>query len=110
MARQRKTKKQRPSFGVPKEIILLTGEDVWPFTFTSEGGGGGCGKIPMTSEAALEDVQARIFTDLADHTRTHHGVEIEVAWSLLPPDAWVGRVRRAATVEPAAPRAAPEAG
>ncbi|MET9463834.1 hypothetical protein ABZY44_03235 [Streptomyces sp. NPDC006544] len=110
MARRSRTREQRPAFGIPKEVILLTGTDVWPFTVVCEGWGGGCGKIRMTSDASPEDVQNRVFTELADYTRTHHGVEIEVAWSVLPPDSWVGHMRRVVTEEPVPPRATPEAG
>ncbi|MFJ5850873.1 hypothetical protein [Streptomyces sp. NPDC092903] len=70
-----------PSFGIPKEIILLTGQDVWPYTFIADDSGGGCSKVPMPAGAALEDVQTAIFTQLADLTRIFHGVEIDVEWS-----------------------------
>ncbi|MFD8292419.1 hypothetical protein ACFV2B_29925 [Streptomyces lavendulae] len=110
MARRPKTKKKRPSFGIPREIILLTGQDVWPYTFIAEDSGGGCGKVPMPADAALEDVQTAIFMQLADYTRTVHGVEIDVEWSSLPPDSWVGRIRRVVTEEPAPPGVAPEVG
>lgn len=97
-------------FGIPKEIILLTGQDVWPYTFIADDSGGGCGKVPMPADAAHEDVQTAIFTQLADLTRIFHGVEIDVAWSSLTPDSWVGHIRRVTTVEPAPPGAAPEVG
>ncbi|APU44064.1 hypothetical protein BSL84_34105 [Streptomyces sp. TN58] len=110
MARRPKTKTKRPSFGIPREIILLTGHDVWPYTFIADNAGGGCGKVPMPASAALEDVQTAIFTQLADHTRILHGVEIDVEWSSLTPDSWVGHIRCVTTEEPAPPGAAPEVG
>lgn len=110
VARRPKTKKKRPSFGIPREIILLTGHDVWPYTFIADDSGGGCGKVPMPASAALEDVQMAIFTRLADHTRTLHGVEIDVEWSSLTPDSWVGHIRRVTSEEPAPPGVAPEVG
>lgn len=106
VARRSKTKKKRPSFGIPKEIILLSGQDVWPFTFVARGWGGGCGKVPMPADAALQDVQTAIFTSLADYTRTAHGVEIDVEWSSLTPDSWVGHFRQVTAEEPAPPEAA----
>ena len=92
MARRHKTKKKRPPFGIPREIILLSGQDVWPYTFIADDSGGGCGKVAMPTDAALEDVQAAVFTPLADLTRTFHGVEIGIAWFPLTPDSWVGRI------------------
>lgn len=97
MARRPKTKKKRPPFGIPREIILLSGRETWPYTFIADGSGGGCGKVPLPADAALEDVQAAIFTQLADHTRTLHGVEIDVVWSSLTPDSWVGHIQRVTT-------------
>ncbi|MFF4364592.1 hypothetical protein [Streptomyces sp. NPDC001594] len=110
MARRPKTKKKRPPFGIPKEIILLTGQGVWPYTFIADDSGGGCGKVPMPADAALEDGQTAIFTQLADLTRIFHGVEIDVEWSSLTPDSWVGHIRRVTTEEPAPPGAVPEVG
>lgn len=66
--RAAQTKKKRPPFGIPKEIILLAGQDVWPYTFTADDSGGGCGKVPMPAAAAPEAVQTAIFTQLADVT------------------------------------------
>ncbi|MFD0125389.1 hypothetical protein [Streptomyces virginiae] len=96
MPRRPRTKKQRPPFGIPREIVLLAGrDDVWPYTFVADGaGGGGCGKVAMPGDAAVEDVQAAVFAPLADLARTLHGVEIGVTWSVLTPDAWVGHVGR----------------
>ncbi|MFE9560174.1 hypothetical protein ACFYM0_03615 [Streptomyces sp. NPDC006487] len=82
--------------GIPKEIVLLTvGEGVWRYTFIADeaGGLGGCGRVPVRSDATVEDAQAMIFRQLADLTRTLHGVEIDVAWSAQAPDSWVGHVR-----------------
>ncbi|THA74878.1 hypothetical protein [Streptomyces sp. A0592] len=110
MARRPKTEKKRPSFGIPKEIILLTGHDVWPYTFIADDSGGGCGKVPMPAGAALEDVQTAVFTQFADLTRIFHGVEIDVEWSSLTPDSWVGHIRRVITEELVPPGAAPEVG
>lgn len=101
MARRPKVKKNRPPFGIPREIILLARQDAWPYTFTADDSGGGCGKVSMPLDAAVEDVQAAVFTPLADLTRTFHGVDIEVAWSSLTPDSWVGRIRHAAVTAPA---------
>ncbi|MEU6163572.1 hypothetical protein [Streptomyces tanashiensis] len=81
------------------EIILLTGRDEWPYRFNADDGGGGCGKIPMPADAVLEDVQGAIFTSLADLTRTFHGVEIDIAWSPLTSNSWVGRISSTATAE-----------
>ncbi|MCX4719137.1 hypothetical protein OG818_25680 [Streptomyces virginiae] len=95
MPRRPRTKKQRPPFGIPREIVLLAGrDDVWPYTFVADGAGGGCGKVAMPGDAAVEDVQAAVFAPLADLARTLHGVEIGVTWSVLTPDAWVGHVGR----------------
>lgn len=110
VARRPKTKKKRPSFGIPREAILLTGQDAWPYTFIADDSGGGCGKVPLPADAALEDVQTAIFAQLADLTRTLHGVEIDVEWSSLTPDSWVGHIRRVTTEEPAPPGAIPEVG
>ncbi len=110
VARRPKTKKKRPPFGIPKEIILLTGQDVWPYTFIADDSGGGCGKVPMPADAAPEEVQTAIFTHLADLTRIFHGVEIDVEWSSLTPDSWVGHIRRVTAEEPAPPGAVPEVG
>ncbi|QES10973.1 hypothetical protein DEJ44_35325 [Streptomyces venezuelae] len=110
MARRPKTKKKRPPFGIPKEIILLTGRDVWPYTFIADDSGGGCGKVPVPADATLEEVQTAIFTPLADLTRIFHGVEIEVEWSSLTSDSWVGHIRRVTVEEHAPPGAVPEAG
>ncbi|MFD4245996.1 hypothetical protein ACFWP3_31040 [Streptomyces sp. NPDC058525] len=96
MARRPKPKKKRPALGIPSEIILLTGQGVWPYTFLADDGLGGCGKVAMPSEAAVEEVQAALFTPLADLARTHHGIELGAAWSSLTHDSWVGRVRRVA--------------
>ncbi|WP_251072283.1 hypothetical protein [Streptomyces sp. ISL-43] len=64
-ARRHETKKKRP-----REIILLSGQDVWPYTFIADDSVGGCGKVAMPIDAPLEDVQAAVFTPLADLTRT----------------------------------------
>ncbi|MFZ3500345.1 hypothetical protein ACODT5_45240 [Streptomyces sp. 5.8] len=98
VARRRRTKK-KPPFGIPREIILLTGRDEWPYTFIADDAGGGCGKIPMPADAALEDVQAAVVTSLADLTRTFHSVEIDIAWSPLTPNSWVGRISSIAAAE-----------
>jgi hypothetical protein len=83
VARRSKTKK-RPSFGIPREIILLTGQDVWLYTFRADDSGGGCGKVAMPSDTAVEEVQAAVFTSLADIIPTLHDVGIEIVWSSLP--------------------------
>ncbi|MCY0931663.1 hypothetical protein OTB20_36885 [Streptomyces sp. H27-H1] len=96
MAIRPETKKKRSTFGIPKEIVLLAaGEGVWRYTFSADdaGGLGGCGRVPVRSDATVEDAQAVIFRQLADLTRTVHGVEIDVAWSSLAPDSWAGHVR-----------------
>lgn len=110
VARRPKTKKKRPPFGIPKEIILLTGQDVWPYTFIADDAGRGCGKVPVPADATLEEVQTAIFTQLADLTRIFHGVEIEVEWSSLTSDSWVGHIRRVTVEDQAPPDAVPEAG
>ncbi|MFD7082979.1 hypothetical protein [Streptomyces sp. NPDC059918] len=110
MTRRTKTKKKRPPFGIPKEIILLTDQDEWPYRFIADDSGGGCGKAPMPADASLEDVQTAIFTQLADLTRMFHGVEIDIEWSSLTPDSWVGHIRPVTTEEPALPGAVPEVG
>ncbi|WP_237292428.1 MULTISPECIES: hypothetical protein [Streptomyces] len=97
-------------FGIPKEIILLTGQDVWPYTFIADDSGGGCGKVPVPADAASEEVQTAIFTHLADLTRIFRGVEIDVEWSSLTPDSWVGHIRRVTAEEPAPPGAVPKVG
>ncbi|MFE6850011.1 hypothetical protein ACFVDH_04355 [Streptomyces sp. NPDC057674] len=104
------TKKKRPPFGIPKKIILLTGQDVWPYTFIADDSGGGCGRIPMASDADPEGVQTTIFTQLADLTRILHNIESEVEWSSLTPDSWVGHIRRVTAEEPSLPGAVPEVG
>lgn len=101
VARRLKTTKKRPPFGIPREIILLSGQDVWPYTFVADDSSGGCGKVPIPSDAAVEDVQAAVSTLVADLTRSLHGVEIDVAWSSLTPDSRVGRIRHIAVAEPA---------
>ncbi|WP_272255328.1 hypothetical protein [Streptomyces xanthophaeus] len=110
MARRRRTKKQRPTFGIPREAVLMAAQDAWPYTFVADDLSGGCGKVPMPSDAALEDVQAAVSALLTDYTRSCHGVEIAVAWSPLTPDSWVGRVSRVATDATPPRRAVPEAG
>ncbi|MFF6776944.1 hypothetical protein ACFY8W_25815 [Streptomyces sp. NPDC012637] len=107
MARRPKT---RAPFGIPKEIILLTRQDVWPYTFIADDSGGGCGKVPMPPDAPPEEVQTAIFTQLADLTRIFHDVEIDVEWSSLTPDSWVGHIRRVSAEEPAPPVVVPEVG
>ena len=109
MARRPKTKRKRPFFGIPRKIILPTWHDARPYTFIADDSGDGCGNVPM-SGAALEDVRTVIFTQLAEHTRTLHGVEIDFEWSSLTPDSWVGHIRCVTTEEPAPPGAAPEVG
>ncbi|MFF4161380.1 hypothetical protein [Streptomyces sp. NPDC001678] len=101
MVRRPKTKKKRPAPGMPKEIILLAGQEAWVYTFTADDAGDGCGKVAMPSGAAIEDVQAAVCTSLASLTGTLHGVDIDVAWSCLTPGSWVGRVWHVAVVEPA---------
>ncbi|NEB06559.1 hypothetical protein, partial [Streptomyces sp. SID13726] len=96
--------------GIPKEIILLTGQDVWPYTFIADDSGGGCGKVPMPADAALGEVQTAIFTQLADLTRIFHDVEIDVEWSSLTLDSCVGHIRRVTEEEPAPRGAVPEVG
>ncbi|MEU8777111.1 hypothetical protein [Streptomyces sp. NPDC048606] len=92
--RAKTTKTKRPPFGIPREIVLMAGrDDEWPYTFRADGSGGGCGKLRMPTDAAVEDVQRAASATLADLTRTHHGVDIDVEWSPLPPDAWAGRIR-----------------
>ncbi|OKI25533.1 hypothetical protein A6A28_20005 [Streptomyces sp. CB03578] len=92
VVRRRETRKKRAPFGVPREVILLSGRDVWPYTFIADDSRGGCGKVAMPADAAIEDVQAAVFTRLADLARAFHGVEIGIVWSPLTPDSWVGRV------------------
>ncbi|MFJ9343759.1 hypothetical protein ACIRP0_31430 [Streptomyces sp. NPDC101733] len=103
MARRPKIKKNRPPFGIPREVILLRGQDVWPYTFITDDSDGGCGKVAMPSDAAVEDVQAALCTSLADLTRTLHGVDIDVAWLPLPTNSWVGQIRHLVVAEPARP-------
>ncbi|GAA2625395.1 hypothetical protein GCM10010425_22240 [Streptomyces spororaveus] len=77
---------------MPREIILLKGQnDVWPYRFVGDDSGG-CGKVTMPSGAVVDDVQAAVVTPLADLARTLHGCEIDVTWSVLTPDSWVGEV------------------
>ncbi|MGW9438640.1 hypothetical protein [Streptomyces sp. NPDC055607] len=108
--RDDKTKKKRPPLGIPKEIILLTGQDLWPYTFIADDSGGGCSKLPMPADATPEEVQMAAFTQLADLTRIFHGVEIGVDWCSLTPNSWVGRIRRVTQQQPALPGAVPETG
>ncbi len=112
MARRPQAKKQKPHFGIPREIVLLAGrDDVWPYKVVADEVGGGCGRVVMPGDAAVEDVQAAVFTPLADLARSLHGVEIGVTWSVLTPDAWVGQVRRdVATADPAPTDGVPEGG
>lgn len=101
VARRRRTKK-KPPFGIPTEIILLTGRGEWPYTFVADGASGGCGKISMPTDTALADVQAAAFRPLADLTRTFHGVELDIEWSDLTSGSWVGRISSTAPPEPSA--------
>lgn len=78
---------------------MLTGRDEWPYTFVADGASGGCGKVPMPSDAAAVDVQAAVFTTLAGLTRSCHGVEIDIAWASLTTDSWVGRITSQAAPE-----------
>ncbi|MER6917250.1 hypothetical protein ABT354_36885 [Streptomyces sp. NPDC000594] len=107
--------RKRPPFGIPREIILLAGRlptgrelagresagrAVWPYTFRADGSGGGCGKVVLPSDTPVEQVQAAVFASLAETTRTLHDVGIDVVWSSLADDSWVGRIRCAAVEEP----------
>lgn len=69
--------------------------------FIADDSGDGCGNVAMPADAAFEDVQAAVFTPLADLTRTLYGVDVQVAWSSLTPGWWVGRIRHVAVTEPA---------
>ncbi|MFJ3222782.1 hypothetical protein ACIPJS_05380 [Streptomyces sp. NPDC086783] len=91
MVRRRRTKK-RPAFGIPSEVILLRGREGWPYAFGAHDARGGCGKAPMAADSAPEDVRAAVSAQLADLIRTLHGVEIDVVWSPLTSDSWVGRI------------------
>ncbi|MFD5143030.1 hypothetical protein [Streptomyces sp. NPDC058401] len=74
--RRPKTKKKSASLGIPREIVLVSAaEGVWPYAFTTDGAGGACGRVPVPADASVEDVQAAILRQLADLTRTLHGVE-----------------------------------
>ncbi|MFB9435758.1 hypothetical protein [Streptomyces showdoensis] len=93
VARRSKARK-KPSLGVPREIILLTGAKEWPYTVAADDGSGVCGKVPLPCDALPEDVQERVFTPLAELTRAWHGIDIDVTWSPLTQDSWVGRITR----------------
>ncbi|MGW8777091.1 hypothetical protein ACWGNM_03345 [Streptomyces sp. NPDC055796] len=103
MARRTRSKKKGSPFGIPRVIILLAGDGVWPYTFTADDSRGGCGKVASPADAAVEDVQRTLFTQLAELTRTFHGVEIDVAWSSLAPDSWAGHVRCVTRTDPPPP-------
>lgn len=79
----------------------MTGQDAWAYTFRADDASGACCKIAMPPHTPVEEVQAAVFAALADITRTIHNAEIEVEWSSLRHDSWVGRIRRASAAVPA---------
>ncbi|MFE9636110.1 hypothetical protein [Streptomyces sp. NPDC006463] len=88
----RREKKKRPSFGLPKGIVLLATPDGWRHSVLTVEGGMLCGRL---SEELLdpEVAQTAAATMLKELARDFHDTTVEVTWDpRQEPWAWTGQV------------------
>ncbi|MFJ5832109.1 hypothetical protein [Streptomyces sp. NPDC093089] len=97
VVRRKKVRKQRPSFGVPAEILLMVTSTGWVSSFRTVEGGLVCGRLDLPVHADPQDARDRAAANVAAVTRAVHGFDVEVTWEEpLEPWAWNARVARVA--------------
>ncbi|MFF9819404.1 hypothetical protein [Streptomyces sp. NPDC014006] len=90
MAKRRNAK--RPSFGLPKAIVLLGTPDGWRHSVLNAEGGMFCGRLSseLLDPAVALPAAARMVKELA---RDFHGTSVEVTWDpRQEPWSWTGQV------------------
>ncbi|MDX3531351.1 hypothetical protein P1P75_34395 [Streptomyces sp. ID05-39B] len=94
MVRRKKEKKKRPTFGMPKGIVLLATPDGWRHGVLTVEGGMLCGRltdVPINADPhEARTAAALMVTGLA---RDFHGTDVEVTWGPpQEPRSWTGQV------------------
>ncbi|MFI8320603.1 hypothetical protein [Streptomyces sp. NPDC085529] len=97
MTRRKKDRKRRPTFGVPKGIVLLATPEGWRMSVLTVEGGMLCGGLGVSIGADPQAARLAAAGKVAELAREFHSTDVEVRWD--PPQepwSWTAQVTLAA--------------
>ncbi|MEU9417482.1 hypothetical protein [Streptomyces sp. NPDC048272] len=106
MGGRKKDKKNRPAFGLPKEIVLSATPEGWRTSVLTVEGGMLCGRLGVPINTDPQDARAAAAARVTELARDVHDAAVEVNWE--PPEepwSWTAQVTLVAETEPPAPDA-----
>ncbi|MFI5985182.1 hypothetical protein ACIBEA_30495 [Streptomyces sp. NPDC051555] len=102
MVRCKSAKKKRPTWGIPKGIVLLATPEGWRFMIQPVEGGMLCGRLDIPIDTAPQDARAAAAVMVMELARDVHDTAVEVTWDPPPePWSWIAQVTLATPIEPA---------
>ncbi|MGV9624963.1 hypothetical protein [Streptomyces sp. NPDC003487] len=105
MVKRQREKKKRPSFGLPKAIVLLATPEGWRHNVLTVEGGMLCGRLSdVPADADSAEARTAAATMVIWLARRFHETEVEVTWD--PPRelwSWTGQVTPATNNSTTAP-------
>ncbi|MER6188281.1 hypothetical protein [Streptomyces sp. NPDC001652] len=98
MARRKREKKRRPSFGMPKGIVLLATPEGWRHTVLTVEGGMLCGRLAdVPLDAGPAEARAAAAAMVAGLSHDFHEERVDVTWDPpRDPGSWTAQVTVAA--------------
>ncbi|MFD5586509.1 hypothetical protein ACFWII_22235 [Streptomyces sp. NPDC127063] len=105
MVKRQRQKKKRPSFGLPKAIVLLATPDGWRHSVLTVEGGMLCGRLSdVPADADPAEARTAAATMVMWLARHFHETEVEVTWDPpREPCSWTGQVTPATDNSTTAP-------
>lgn len=104
MVRRKKEKKKRPTWGIPKGIVLLATPEGWRFTIQPTEGGMLCGRLDIPINTDPQDARAAAAVMVVELARDFHDTDVEVTWDPPPePWSWTAQVALVTGNEPPSP-------
>ncbi|WP_426402847.1 hypothetical protein ACN9M0_00515 [Streptomyces sp. R-07] len=95
MVRRKREKRKRPSFGMPKGVILQATPEGWRCSVFTVNGGTLCGGLMTAVPAAADPARAQIAAAawVVGLAHDFHGTDVEVTWEPLRElSSWTGQV------------------
>ncbi|KAA0940507.1 hypothetical protein [Streptomyces apricus] len=102
----RRKEKSRPTWGVPKGIVLLATPEGWRTSVITESGMF-CGRLGVPIDADPQDARAAAAVMVTELARDFHDIDVEVSWDPpQEPRSWTAQVILVAEVAEGAGRSA----
>ncbi|MFE6912054.1 hypothetical protein [Streptomyces erythrochromogenes] len=98
--RKKEKKKKRPTWGIPKGIVLLATPEGWRFMIQPVEGGMLCGRLDIPINTDPQDARAAAAVMVVELARDVHDTDVEVTWDPpTEPWSWTAKVTLTTRIE-----------